>query len=94
MEKGDLAAVELDKYEVRGKEAQDEYVMLKMRLFEGVDETEFYTRFGISFADAYGDTARLEAGGFLQRRNGRIAFTEEGMYVSNAILSDWLDFGK
>ena len=94
IEKREFDRIELDKYKVCGKEAQDEYVMLKMRLFEGIDEAEFYTRFGISFADAYGDTARLESGGFLERRGGRIAFTEEGMYVSNAILSDWLDFGK
>ena len=33
-------------------------------------------------------------GGLLLRREGRVAFTERGMYVSNAILSDWLDFGE
>ena len=29
----------------------------------------------------------------LIKNGGRLAFTERGMRVSNAILSDWLDFG-
>ena len=79
---------------VTGKNAQDEYVMLRMRLFEGVDETDFETRFGTSFEAAYGPFDRLEQAGYLCRAGGRIRFTERGMYVSNAVLSEWLDFGK
>ena len=79
---------------VTGKQAQDEYVMLRMRLFEGVDEADFKTRFGTSFEKAYGPFDRLEQAGYLRRAGGRIRFTERGMYVSNAILSEWLDFGK
>lgn len=89
----DTAFLEADPHPVAGKEAQDEYVMLRMRLFEGVSEADFRARFGLSFTEAYGDTARLESAGLLARQDGRIAFTERGMYVSNAILSEWLDFG-
>ena len=73
-------------------EVQEEYVMLRMRLFEGIDEADFQARFGVSLEDAVGDLSRLADGGFLTRREGRMAFTERGMYVSNAILSEWLDF--
>ena len=89
----DTDFLESEPHPIVGKEAQDEYVMLRMRLFEGLDEGDFRTRFGTSFEKAYGDTACLEAAGLLARRDGRIAFTERGMYVSNAILSEWLDFG-
>ena len=75
-------------------EMREEHVMLGMRLFEGIDESDFCARFGVSFEAAYGPFGALLAGGFLCRKNGRIAFTEKGMYVSNAILSEWLDFGE
>lgn len=91
---GDLAAVECECTVIAGKEAREEYVMLRMRLFEGLDEAEFAARFGASFEEAYGDVSHLVAGGFLVREGGRLAFTEKGMYVSNAILSEWLDFGE
>lgn len=81
-------------HRVGGKEEQDEYVMLRMRLDTGVEEADFARRFGTGMETAYGDFSRLIAAGLLTRRNGRIAFTEKGFRVSNAILSDWLDFGE
>ncbi len=97
---GYIAAVEAENWQALRTEAhlltahelREEYVMLRMRLFEGIDEADFFARFGISFEKAYGSLECLVAGGLLIRKNGRIAFTERGMYVSNAILSDWLDF--
>ena len=77
-----------------GKEKTDEYVMLRMRLFDGIDLADFSHRFGTSFEKEYGSTAALEQAGYLEKNAHRIAFTEKGMRVSNAILSDWLDFGE
>ena len=68
--------------------------MLRMRLDTGVAEADFSRRFGTTMETAYGDFSRLIAAGLLTRRNGCIAFTEKGFRVSNAILSDWLDFGE
>ena len=97
---GYMAAVESENWHsliteahlLTAHERQEEYVMLRMRLFEGIDEADFAARFGTSFEKAYGRLDRLIAGGFVVREHGRIAFTERGMYVSNAILSEWLDF--
>lgn len=83
-----------ERHVIGAHEAQEEYVMLRMRLFEGIDEADFAARFGVDFEKAYGPFDKLLSGGFLVREGGRIAFTERGMYVSNAILSDWLDFGR
>ncbi len=75
------------------RDRMNEYVMLGMRLSAGVDATDFERRFGVPFEDTFG--RRLDAysaGGFVKRTaNGR-AFTPAGMYVSNAILSDVLEF--
>ena len=94
VESGDLASLRQGAQRIVDKELQDEYVMLRMRLFDGIELADFAHRFGSSFEDAYGDTDRLVAAGFLQKNKERIAFSEKGMRVSNAILSEWLDFGE
>ena len=65
-----------------------------MSILMSVEEADFARRFGTTMETAYGDFSPLIAAGFLTRRNGQIAFTEKGFRVSNAILSDWLDFGE
>ena len=79
---------------IAGKEAMDEYVMLRMRLAGGLDVTDFKRRFGCFFYEQYNIDPALIDGGFLERTDAGFAFTERGMRVSNAILSDWLDFGR
>ena len=83
-----------ERHEISAHEAREEYVMLRMRLLEGIDEADFLARFGVEFEKTYGPLDQLLKGGLLSRVGGRIAFTERGMYVSNAILADWLDFGE
>ena len=92
VEEGDFDSLRHSPVPIAGREARDEYVMLRMRLFDGVDTVDFATRFGTSFENTYGDITPLVKGGFLICTDGRVAFTEKGMRVSNAILSDWLDF--
>jgi oxygen-independent coproporphyrinogen-3 oxidase len=93
VERGELESLRQGAMRIEGKEKTDEYVMLRMRLFDGIELADFERRFGVSFEALYGGTERLQRGGFLTKDGGRIAFTERGMRVSNAILSDWLDFG-
>ncbi|MBQ9098694.1 MAG: radical SAM family heme chaperone HemW [Clostridia bacterium] len=94
VEQGAFTTLRQNASVIAGKEKMDEYVMLRMRLFEGLDLQDFTSRFGITFREEYGDVTPLIKGGFLTCTNGRLAFTEGGMRVSNAILSEWLDFGK
>ena len=93
VQKGDFDALFTSHHKIEGAEARDEYVMLRMRLTEGVDKADFLHRFGTSFEKCYGDPSPLVKGGFLQNDSTRVAFTARGMQVSNAILSEWLDFG-
>lgn len=92
-EQGAFDTLFTGRYAVDTHEAREEYVMLRMRLAEGVSKADFLHRFGISFEQAYGDVTPLVQGGFLQPDHERVAFTARGMQLSNAILSEWLDFG-
>lgn len=75
------------------KERMNEYVMLRMRLCEGVSASAFEARFGMDFEEAFGQKlSRYRNGGFVRKTEDGYAFTPEGMYVSNAILSEVLDF--
>ena len=69
-------------------EPEPEYIMLGLRLSDGIDEGVFARRFGHGFWDTYGERcAPFLAGGFLCRENGRVYLSERGMAVSNAVLS-------
>lgn len=74
-------------------ESMNEYVMLRMRLDEGVDMKEFERRYGVDFYDKFGYLLdEYVAGGFVKRIGDSYAFTSKGMFVSNYILSAVLDF--
>ena len=97
------AVEELDRY-VRGEfesrkelicdsDAVNEYVMLKMRLAEGVDEAEFLRLFGKSFESLFGSALeRFIRDDLVVREGGRCRFTDDGLYVSNYVLSEILEF--
>ena len=75
------------------REAQDEFVMLGMRLEKGIDKAEFFLRFGKTFDETYGaHLAPYIRAGFVQDSPECCRFTTEGFLVSNTILSDVLDF--
>ncbi len=94
VQNGNFSALRASPHSIAGKEAREEYVMLRMRLTSGVEKADFLHRFGISFENAYGDLTRLIRGGFLTDDGTHVAFTARGMQVSNAILSKWLEFGE
>lgn len=71
---------------------RNEYLMLRLRLSEGIYEEEFFSRFGVSLASLYPLLEERIKGGFLKREAGRIAFTDRGFFVSNTILSEMLDW--
>ena len=70
----------------------DEYVMLKLRLAGGVDEGEFFEKFGTSFAEEYPETEKFIKSGHMVRENGAYRFTSKGFFVSNYILTEILHF--
>ena len=83
-----------DEYEhIPLRERLGEYIMLRMRLNEGIDGKEFFRLFGRDFEMTYGGKLlKYVKGGFIDASNGVYRFTTAGMFVSNYILSDILDF--
>lgn len=83
-----------DEYEeIPLRERLGEYVMLRMRLNEGIDTRKFLMLFGKDFERTYGKKlAKYIKGGFVEYENGYYRFTRTGMFVSNYILSDILNF--
>ena len=79
---------------VSPKERLGEYIMLRFRLAAGLDCRDFTRKFGVSFEQRYGrKMAPYVQHGFATFRSGVYALTPRGMFVSNYILSDLLDFG-
>lgn len=84
-----------DYEEIPLRERLGEYIMLHMRLTEGVDVRKFFMLFGKDFEREYGvKLHRYVKGGLVEFVNGCYRFTRSGMFVSNYILSDILDFGE
>ena len=69
-----------------------ETVMLGLRLFCGIEDAEFASRFGYGFFEKYGGRlAPFLRGGFAVREGTRTRLTDRGMAVQNAILAKILD---
>lgn len=69
-----------------------ERVMLGMRLDEGVDFEPLKLEFGAKAEEIEKSLAAYIHRGLVTKKNRRLAFTDDGMYVSNAILGGLLDF--
>jgi len=73
-------------------DALAEAVMLGMRLEKGLDFSALAEAYGEGACEYQRRLSRYTEGGFVRKTDRGYAFTSEGMYVSNAILSDILDF--
>ena len=68
-----------------------EFIMLALRLSDGIDEVEFSRRFGHDFWHTYGVACiPFMERGFMAREDGRVHLTEQGFPVSNAILAEMI----
>lgn len=78
--------------EVLSKKAQmEEFMFLGLRMMNGISRADFKEQFGMEIEGAYGQVLeKLTASGYLQKREGRIFFTEEGIDVSNKLLTEFL----
>lgn len=75
-------------YELDERERQQEFIMLGLRMFEGVSAGEFEEQFGRPLLEACDGIKKYIESGHIKSCGDRLCFTEEGMAVSNVILSD------
>ncbi len=74
--------------EINEDEKINEYIMLKLRLTQGLSVNGFKYRFNKDFSEIFEKELKLYIdNGFMQFQNGHYSFTPKGMYVSNYILS-------
>ncbi|MBE6673627.1 MAG: radical SAM family heme chaperone HemW [Ruminococcaceae bacterium] len=71
-------------------EQMDEYVMLKLRLVDGISEADFKSLFGTDFLNEYPSIEKFVKSGHVSHQNGIFHFTPEGFFVSNYILTEIL----
>ena len=89
--RGDSIIIDIE--ELSAREQMNEYVMLGMRLSSGVSFEKFREKFGREFTEVF-DTFKKYAPEFVEIDEKGCRFTEKGMFVSNYILSDALEFGE
>ncbi len=82
-----------EKYKISSEERMREYIMLSLRLAEGIDICEYEERFGRDFKTDFKNIEKYIEGGFMQMSGTHIFFTTKGFFVSNTILCDLLSFG-
>lgn len=69
-----------------------EFIMLRLRLAEGVEKAEYNRLFGKNFDLLYGKTVKeLCAHGLTVDRGGRVFLTLNGVFVSNSVICALLD---
>jgi oxygen-independent coproporphyrinogen-3 oxidase len=89
---GECEKTDIEELSLRDEEY--EYIMLALRLREGVSDVEFARRFGIPFSEKYKEIIKkLEKSEFFLSKEGRFYLTDRGMYVSNSILCELLSCG-
>ena len=83
----------IDVEDLSSSEQMNEYAMLGMRLASGVSFERFREKFGCDFMDKFDAFKKYEPE-FIEIDESGCRFTEKGLFVSNYILSDVLEFGE
>ena len=69
----------------------EEFMFLGLRMVRGISEKNFYEDFGEKIMDVYGSVIlENQEKGLLDRKNGRICLTEQGLDVANIVMADFL----
>ncbi len=79
--------------DISNSEREFEFLMLGLRTADGISKSEFLARFGVGFDEKYGEKMeKFKKMGYFCEKGDALALTESGFEVSNAILTEILDF--
>ena len=68
---------------------REEYVMLRLRLKEGIDLNEYRSLFGSELTDVKGgEIQKLKTLGVIDVADNRLFATDKGVYVLNSIITE------
>ena len=66
-------------------------MFLGLRMMQGVSMRQFYEQYGIQMKEMYGDTIeRIKCLGLLEETGDYIRLTEEGISLSNYVMSEFV----
>lgn len=78
---------------ISNSEREFEFLMLGLRTADGISKSVFLARFGVEFDEKYGEKVeKFKKMGYFCEKGDALALTERGFEVSNAILTEILDF--
>lgn len=73
------------------KEQMEEFMFLGLRMRKGISRKDFLENFNVEMEAVYGEVIKkMVAQGLLKQREGQIFLTEEGISVSNYVMSEFL----
>lgn len=73
------------------KEQMEEFAFLGLRMMCGISRSRFAKVFGVEIEAVYGDVIqKMTTQGLLKQQAGNIFLTEEGISVSNYVMSEFL----
>ncbi len=85
------APVHCEREALSDADAMAEFVILGLRMEEGISEETFFSRFGKNIGEVYGEILEKHGReGLLEEKNGRIFLTERGFSLSNYVMCDFL----
>ena len=95
IESGDfekLESLRTDIENIGENERIEEYIILHLRLTEGIDLKDFEKRFGSAIMDRYHDKIEKNiALGLLKIEKGRLFLTRKGLDLANSVMIDFMD---
>ena len=70
----------------------EEFIMLSLRLKRGLNTEELYKKYNFKLSDKfYKKCETFEKAGFMSLENNNFCLTDEGMLLSNSIISELLE---
>lgn len=80
-----------DKEILERKEQMEEFAFLGLRMMKGISRSRFAELFGVEIEAVYGEVIRkMKTQGLLEQQAGCIFLTEDGISVSNYVMSEFL----
>ncbi len=71
------------------KEQQSEYIMMKLRLLEGLSLSEYETRFGVSFWDGRREAVqKMMRYGMVELAADNLRLSQKALFVSNSVIAE------
>lgn len=73
------------------KEQMEEFAFLGLRMMSGISRKEFVKVFGVEIEAVFGEVIKkMTVNGLLQQESEKVFLTEEGISVSNYVMSEFL----